>query len=124
MSALRLTAQRVVGTVLGAGLVDVVLWWVQSPVVLAGLAVAGVFLAFTVKDVNYTLFVFFLTTLILLLLNLPTPGPTTHAALRVLATLVGAGVALGISLLAVLFARDASAPRRPPPQATQRGAVV
>ncbi len=123
MAALRLTTQRVVGTVLGAGLADVVLLWVQNPVVLAGFAVTGVFLAFTVKDVNYTFFVFFLTTLILLLLNLPTPGPT-HAALRVLTTLVGAAVALGISWLSAWLAQGASAPRHHPREATHRGAEV
>jgi uncharacterized membrane protein YccC len=123
MAALRLTTQRVVGTVLGAGLADVVLHVVHDPVVLAGLAVGGVYLAFTVMEVYYTFFVFFLTTLTLLLLSLPTPGPT-HAALRVAATLVGAAVALGISSLSAWLLQRAAAPPRPPPEPSTGSAAV
>ncbi len=104
MAALLLTTQRVTGTVLGAGLADVVLLLVHDSRALAGLAVAGVFLAFTVIEVSYTLFVFFLTALTLLLLNIPASGPT-YVRLRIIATLVGAGAALGVSLLAAWLAR-------------------
>ena len=122
MAALRLTTQRVVGTVLAAGLADVVLHVVPDPVVLAGLAVAGEFLAVTVKDVNYTCFIFFLT-LPLLLLSVPTSGPA-HAALRVATTLVGAVVALGISALSAWLAQRASAPPRRPPEPLPGSAAV
>lgn len=110
MAALRLTAQRVVGTVLAAGLADVVLHVIPDPVVLAGLAVGGNFLSITVQNVNFTVFVYFLT-LPLLLLSCPTQGPA-HAALRVATTVVGALVALGISALAAWLAQRASAPPR------------
>jgi hypothetical protein len=123
MAALRLTTQRVVGTVLGAGLADVVLFSVQVPVVVAGLAILGVFLAFTVKDVNYTFFVFFLTTQTLLLLSLPAPGPT-HAALRVVTTLIGAVVALGISWLSARFVRRTAAPPHAPPEPSPGSAAA
>ena len=115
MAALRLTTQRVVGTVLAAGLADGVLHVIPDPVVLAGLAVGGEFLAVTVQNVNFTGFVVFLT-LPLLLLSRPTQGQA-HAAVRVATTVVGAGVALGISALAAWLAqRPSSAPPRRPPE--------
>ena len=113
MAALRLTTQRVIGTILGAGLADLVLAWVHDPSVLAGLAVGGVFMAFTVKDVNHTFFIFFLTVLTLLLVNIPAPGPT-HAALRVVTTLIGAAAALGVSWLSAWIEEHSSAAASPP----------
>ncbi|HEV2459520.1 MAG TPA: FUSC family protein [Ktedonobacterales bacterium] len=114
MVALRLTTQRVIGTVLAAGLTAIILHVVPDPVVLAGLAVGAEFLAVTIKYVNFTCFVFFLT-LPLLLLSRPTQGPA-HAALRVATTVVGAGVALGISAFAAWLARRATVPPRRPPE--------
>jgi uncharacterized membrane protein YccC len=111
MAALRLTTRRVVGTVLAAGLADVVLHVLPDPVVLAGLAVGSEFLAVTVQNVNFTAFVFFFT-LTLLLLGRPTQGPE-HAALRVATTVVGALVALAISALAAWLAQHPSSV--PPP---------
>jgi Fusaric acid resistance protein-like len=122
MAALRLTTWRVVGTVLAAGLADGVLHVVHDPVVVAGLAVGGEFLAVTVKDVNYTCFVFFLT-LPLLLLSLPPQGQA-HAVLRVATTLVSAVVALGISALSAWLAQRAAAPPRRPPEPLPGSAAV
>jgi hypothetical protein len=115
MAALRLTTRRVVGTVLAAGLADLVLHVLPDPVVLAGLAVGSEFLAVTVQNVNFTAFVFFFT-LTLLLLGRPTQG-SEHAALRVATTLVGALVALCISALAAWLAEHPSVPPRRPPEA-------
>jgi hypothetical protein len=123
MAALRLTTERVIGTVLGVGLADVVLTWVQEPRVLAGVAVGGVFLAFTVKEVNYTFFVFFLTTLTVVLLNIPTPGPT-YLALRVVTTLVGGAAALAISWLSAWLVRRSPGTPHPPPDPSPRSAVM
>jgi hypothetical protein len=110
MAALLLTTQRVTGTILGAGLADVALAWVDAPAALVALAVAGVFLAFTVIDISSTFFVFFLTFLTLLLLNISTAAPT-YIALRVVATLIGGVAALGVSLLAAwLRQRPSAAP--------------
>ncbi len=116
VAAASLTTQRIVGTVLGAGLADVVLAWVHSPLVLAGLALAGLFLAFTVKDVNNTFFIFFLTLLTLFLINIPSQGPT-YAVLRIVTTLIGAVAALAVSWLSAWLMRRASAatPHAPPP---------
>jgi hypothetical protein len=114
VAAVNLTIQRILGTVLGAGLADVVLNWVASPPVLIVLAVAGMFLAFTVKDVNNTFFIFFLTLLTLLLLNIPAPGPT-YVVLRIVATLIGAVAALGVSWLSVLLVQQANRATPPAP---------
>lgn len=122
VAAVNLTIQRIVGTVLGAGLADLVLAWVHNPMALAGLAVGGIFLAFTVKDANNTLFTFFLTILILLLLNILPSGPT-YVVLRVVATLIGAMAALGVSWLSAWLVQRASAAVRPPHAATPGGAV-
>ena len=101
---------------LAAGLAGVVQHVLPDPVVLAGLAVGGEFLAVTVQNVNFTAFVFFFT-LPLLLLGRPTQEPE-HAALRVATTVVGALVALGISALAEWLAqRPSSVPPRRPPEA-------
>jgi hypothetical protein len=123
MAALRLTTQRVIGTCFGAGLAGVVLYVVHDPVVVAALAVVGVGLAFTVKDVNYTFFVFFLTILTLLLLSLPSTAPT-HAGLRVASTLVGAAVALSISSLSAWLVQRHAAPPRPPPEPSPGSAAI
>ncbi len=123
-AAVSLTTQRIVGTVLGAALADVVLLWVSSPQALVVLAVVGIFLAFTVKDVNMTSFIFFLTFLTLLLLNLSATGPA-YVVLRIVTTLIGAGAALVVSLLSALLARRAmanaarSSPSSPPSGATE-----
>jgi uncharacterized membrane protein YccC len=122
MAALRLTTRRVAGTVLAAGLAEVVLHVLPDPVVLAGLAVSSEFLAVTVQNVNFTAFVFFFT-LTLLLLGRPTEGPE-HAALRVATTVVGALVALSISAIAAWLAqRPSSVPPRRPPEAWPGGAA-
>src|SRR5262249_26994999 len=112
VAAVSLTTQRIIGTVLGAGLADLVLIWTHNPMVLAGLAVAGVFLAFTVKDVNNTFFIFFLTVLTLFLLNIPPQGQT-YAVLRIVTTLIGAAAALMVSLLSVWLMRRATATTSP-----------
>jgi hypothetical protein len=123
MTKLGLTMQLAVGTCLGAALAGVVLSVVHDPVVVVVLTVGVVFVAFTVKDVNETFYMFFFTILILLLLSLPSPG---HApvGLRVATTLVGAAVALGLSWLSGWFVRRAAAPPRQPPEPSQGAAAA
>jgi hypothetical protein len=123
MAAILLTTQRVIGTILGAGLADVILLLNHEPLVLVVLAIAGVFLAFTVLDLSYTLFVFFLTFLTLLLLNIPGPGPS-YVVLRVVATVIGGAAALGVSLLAAWLTRHVSAAARPASEPPSDGAVT
>jgi uncharacterized membrane protein YccC len=120
VAAVNLARYRIIGTVLGAGLANMVLLWVHSPLALAGLAVAGMFLAFAVKDANNTSFIFFLTFLILVLLNISATGPA-YVALRVATTLIGAAAALIVSWLSFRLVRHAAAATRPPPAAPPAG---
>jgi uncharacterized membrane protein YccC len=57
-----------------------------------------VFIAFTVKDLNYALFTFFMTNLLLLLVSLSPPG-VSRIWLRVFSVLRGAGIALVVTFL-------------------------
>jgi hypothetical protein len=90
--------QNIVATFLGALLADLLIAGVQSSLVIGLIAVAVTFLAFTVKELNYMLHLFFLTNLILLIASIGTAG---HAfvAWRMLAILIGAGIVLVITLL-------------------------
>jgi len=93
-----LALQYCVATLLGALLADLLIAGVQSSLVIGLIAVAVTFLAFTVKELNYVLHLFFLTNLILLVASI---GRADHAfvAWRVLAILIGSGIVLVITLL-------------------------
>jgi uncharacterized membrane protein YccC len=97
-TSLVMALQNIVATFLGALLADVLIAGVQSSFVIGLIAVAVTFLAFTVKELNYMLHLFFLTNLILLIASIGTAG---HAfvAWRILAILIGAGIVLVITLL-------------------------
>ncbi len=102
-ASLRMALQNIVATFLGALLVAVLIAGVQNALVLGLIVVAITFLAFTVKDLNYTLYLFFFTILILLLISIGMSGQSL-AALRVVevklvAILIGAGIALVITFL-------------------------
>jgi uncharacterized membrane protein YccC len=102
-TALRMALQNIVATFLGALLADVLIAGVQNALVLGLIVVAITFLAFTVKDLNYTLYLFFLTILILLLISLGMSGQSLAALrvveVRLVAILIGAGIALVITFL-------------------------
>jgi uncharacterized membrane protein YccC len=108
-TSLVLALQNSVATVLGALLADVLIAEVHSSLVLGLIVVAITFLAFTVKDLNYTLHLFFLTNLILLLVSLGAAGHS-FVAWRVFAILIGAGIVLVITWLnqALLVANETS----------------
>jgi hypothetical protein len=63
------------------------------------IVVAITFLAFTVKELNYLLYLFFFTILILLLISIATSGQSL-AVWRVVTILFGAGIVLVITFLA------------------------
>src|SRR5258708_15579170 len=102
-TALRMALQNIVATFLGALLADVLIAGVQNALVLGLIVVAITFLAFTVKDLNYTLYLFLLTILILLLISLGMSGQSLAALrgveVRLVAILIGAGIALVITFL-------------------------
>ena len=63
-------------------------------------------IAFTVKDLNYAIYTFFMTNLTLLLISLSTPDRSPHTVLlRVYATLLGAGIVAAITFPWGLLAR-------------------
>ena len=100
-SSLRKALQNVVATYLGALLAGVVLAGVQNALVLELIIVAITFLAFTIKDLNYFLYLFFFTILILLLISIRLPGQSL-AVWRVVTILFGAGIVLVITFLCQL----------------------
>lgn len=100
------TVQNIVGTVLGALLAAFLISIMGDPLA-GGLMTVGVtVIAFTVKDLNYAIYTFFMTNLTLLLISLPTPDRSFPTELlRVCETLVGAGIVLAVTLLWGLIAR-------------------
>jgi hypothetical protein len=97
-TSIQVVWQNLLGTVLGALLAELYITQVQSHLMAMLLLVVVVFLAFTVKDVNYTFFVFFKTNLTLLFISLGTPG-ISRTRLLVASVLVGAGIALAVTYL-------------------------
>jgi uncharacterized membrane protein YccC len=93
--------QNVIATYLGAVLAGVLIAGVQNALVLGLIVVAITFLAFTVKDLNYILYLFFFTILILLLISIATSGQSL-AVWRVVTILFGAGIVLVITFLSQL----------------------
>jgi uncharacterized membrane protein YccC len=90
--------QNVIATYLGALLAGVLIASVQNALVLGLIVVAITFLAFTVKDLNYILYLFFFTILILLLISIATSGQSL-AVWRAVTILFGAGIVLVITFL-------------------------
>ncbi len=97
-TSVRAAVQNSIGTVLGVLLADLLIDSAQPPLVVALIVVVVVFIAFTVKDLNYALFTFFMTNLTLLLIHLSSPG-VSPIRLRVFSVLVGSGIALAITFL-------------------------
>jgi uncharacterized membrane protein YccC len=90
--------QNVIATYLGALLAAILIVGVQNTLVVGLIVVAIAFLAFTVKDLNYILYLFFFTILILLLISIATSGQSL-ALWRVVTILFGAGIVLVITFL-------------------------
>jgi uncharacterized membrane protein YccC len=94
--------ERVLGSVLGGGLAALLgmAFHSQATLLLLIFPLAMATMAF--RPVNYTLFVFFLTPLFVLILDLTHPGERelTLAGVRALNTVIGGGIALaGVTLL-------------------------
>ncbi|GHO56176.1 FUSC family protein [Ktedonobacter robiniae] len=100
-ASLMMALQNVVATFLGALLAAVVITGMQNTLVLGLIVVAITCLAFSVKELNYLLYLFFFTILILLLISIATSGQSL-AVWRVVTILVGAGIVLVITFLSQL----------------------
>jgi MFS family permease len=88
-----LALQYVVATFLGALLAGALVILVQPLSVIVLIIIVVTFLAFTMKDLNYTFQIFFLTVLTLLLISLVGTGQS-FATWRVIAILIGVGIVL------------------------------
>lgn len=91
---LQRSVQRITGTLLGALLAALLLFFCRDPWLLVlGVAVlAGA--TFTLRNSNYGLFAMALTPLVMLMLDLAHPGTVTDSFLRIFHTMIGSLLAL------------------------------
>jgi uncharacterized membrane protein YccC len=97
-ASLTTIVQSVLATILGALVAALLIVSVQSPLVLILIVALNVVVGITLKEVNFAVYVFFITTILMLLLSLQTPG-IPFIKLRVVETLVGAAIALIVLLV-------------------------
>jgi hypothetical protein len=97
-TSLFVTAQYIVATIAGALLAYLFIVSVHNPLAIGLIIVAITFITFTVKDLNYTIQVFLLTNLILLLISLSTSGQS-FAKWRVESILIGAAIVLIVTFV-------------------------
>jgi hypothetical protein len=89
------TSMRIIGTIVGAGIGMIIIAnvvhnvWILSFILFA---LASSF--FAIRNVNYALATLFLTPFVLVLLDILIPGQTLLAQVRILDTLIGAGLTL------------------------------
>lgn len=114
-ASMRAALQNITGTVLGVLLADLLIDTTHHPSVVALVLVIIVFVAFTVKDLNYALFTFFMTNLTLLLIQLSSPG-VSPIRLRVISVLVGSGIALTVTFLDQWLVTRQPSHFTPPPE--------
>ncbi len=100
-ASLMMALQIVVATYLGALLADVLIAGMQNVLALELIVVAITVLAFTIKDLNYLLYLFFFMILILLLISIGMSGQSL-AVWRVVTILIGAWIVLVITFLSQL----------------------
>ena len=77
---------------------------IQNPLVAQLILVVVVFVAFTVKDLNYAFFVFFKTNLTLVFVSLAEPG-VSRTRMLMISVLVGAVIALAVTFLGAWITR-------------------
>ncbi len=97
-ASLTMALQNVVATFLGALLAAALIAGVQNALVVGLIVVVITFLTFTVKELNYLLYLFFFTILILLLISIARSGQSL-AVWRVVTIMFGAGIVLVITFL-------------------------
>ena len=100
------TTMRIIGTIVGAAIGMMIIANVMDriwPLSLILFVLASFF--FAIRTVNYALATFFLTSFVLVLLDILIPGQTMLAQVRIQDTLIGAGLTLlGVSII-WLFSR-------------------
>lgn len=94
--------QRVVGTLLGAAVTTVILEFAGIEALIVVLMVIAVFGAVVFYSANYLIYAVFLTSAVLMYYWFDSDHQLSSAPLRVLATLIGAGLAFtGVGLMAL-----------------------
>jgi uncharacterized membrane protein YccC len=100
------TTMRIIGTIVGAGIGMMIITNVVNSIwLLSFILFVLASLFFAIKNVNYALATFFLTSFILVLLDILIPGQTILAQIRILDTLMGAGLTLLGVFIIWLFSR-------------------
>ncbi|MFM9105159.1 MAG: FUSC family protein, partial [Chloroflexota bacterium] len=97
--SLAMTVQRLAGTALGAWLAVSVIGRIEDPRLLLPLALLATFLMAATLKVDYAIFATFLTAQVVALAALAGEDPLRTSQDRVLATLLGAGIALAATLV-------------------------
>jgi len=111
--------QNVLATILGALVAGLLITNVQSLLVLILIILLNFIVGVTLKEVNYAVYVFFITTILMLLLSLQTPG-IPFIKLRVVETLVGAAIALALSSVGADGTSSGDGNARPTTRDSQR----
>jgi Fusaric acid resistance protein-like len=95
------TSMRIIGTIIGAAIgVIIITNVVDSICALSFILFILASFFFAMRTVNYALATFFLTSFVLVLLDILIPGQTMLAQVRILDTLIGAGLTLvGVFIL-------------------------
>ncbi len=96
---LNIFVPRLVGTILGATLAAVLLSSVHNKDLLALVIIVSAFIAYTMIKANLLIYMFFYTTELLLLIDLPTPGSLTDVWARVVNVFIGALIAVVVVFL-------------------------
>jgi len=86
--------QRITGTVAGALLAALFLWFIKDTWWLLGLLALLSFATLTLRWANYVAFSLALTPMIMVMLNLSHPGTVTDSFLRILHTIIGGVLAI------------------------------
>ncbi|MBV8216118.1 MAG: FUSC family protein [Verrucomicrobia bacterium] len=86
--------QRITGTVAGALLAALLLWWVQDFSWLLLILALLSFATLTLRWANYVAFSMALTPMIMVILDLAHPGTVTDSFLRIVHTIIGGGLAI------------------------------
>ena len=87
-------AQRITGTIGGALLAALLLWWIHDPWLLLVILAFLSFATFTLRSRNYGLFSLALTPMIMVMLDLAHPGTVEDSFLRIIHTMIGGGLAI------------------------------
>jgi uncharacterized membrane protein YccC len=86
--------QRITGTVAGALLAALLLYWVQDPVWLLLILTLLSFATLALRWANYVAFSMALTPMIMVMLDLAHPGTVTDSFLRIVHTIIGGALAI------------------------------